>query len=141
MPMIGLNFDKIVADKMKPVKAPLKINSNLTVTSLEKSGMDAPKGFTMLRFNFEFKLNYEPKTAEILVGGHVLYSEKDKEADAMLGEWKKSKKVNPDLVRNVINAAIIRSNIKALLMEQEIGLPPHIKFPIVAPKQGSSYIG
>lgn len=142
MPIAGLNFDKLVVEKKKPVKPPLKINSNLTVKDLKKAEIDTPKGEMVLRFDFEFKLEYQPNIADMTIGGHVLYSDKEKVAGGMLKEWKKSKKFNPEIVRNVLNAALIRSNIKALLLSQDVGLPPHIQFPMItSKKKGSNYLG
>lgn len=142
MPLIGLNFDKLFVEKKKKIEAPLKINSSMAVISVEKEDMQQPKGMEALRFNFEFKLDYQPKQAEMTLAGHVLYSEKEKEAEAMLAEWKKTKKFNPLVVQQVLNAALLRANIKALLLSQEVGLPPHINLPGIAQKQKSgSYIG
>ena len=142
--MVGLNFDKLLVDKKKPVKAPIKINSNLAIKDLKEDKMDVPKGQKMLRFDFEFTLDYQPDTADVVVAGHVLYSEEDKKAKVMLDDWKKSKKFDPEVVRNVLNAALLRANIKALLITQEVGLPPHLQFPSVAPNKGKgakSYTG
>ncbi|MBU2589189.1 MAG: hypothetical protein KKA65_01415 [Nanoarchaeota archaeon] len=137
MSIVGLGFDKLLVDKKRPVQAPLKINSNLVVTSLEKVEGKNP----LLKFNYEFKLNYDPKIAEVIVGGHVLYTDKEKILDNILKEWKKNKKVDPDLVKQIINVAIIRSNMKAIMLAEQVSLPPHIRFPVVAGKgKKSDYI-
>ena len=142
MPLVGLNFDKLLVDKKKPVKPPIKINSNLVIKDFKEDDMDAPKGMKMLRFDFEFVLNYDPKIAEVIVAGHVLYSEESRKADAMLKTWKKDKKFDPEIVGQVMNAALLRANIKALLITQEVGLPPHLQMPVVAKKKKkSSYTG
>lgn len=138
MPIVGLGFDKLSVDKKKPVQAPLKINSNLVVKNLDKVEGKQP----ILKFNFEFQLNYDPKIAEMVVGGHVLYSDKEKVLDNIFKDWKKNKKIEPELVQKIINVAIVRSNMKAIMLAEQVSLPPHIRFPIVAGKgKKSNYIG
>lgn len=36
MAIAGINFDKILVEKLKPIEAPLKINSNLSLTDITK---------------------------------------------------------------------------------------------------------
>ncbi len=137
MPVVGLGFDKLIADKKKPVKAPLKINSNLVVTDLVQG-----EEKSVLKFKYEFKLNYDPDIAELVIGGHVLYTDKEKTLSNIMKEWKKNKKVDPEIVKKVINVAIVRSNMKAIILAEQVSLPPHIKFPTVAGKgKQSNYIG
>ncbi len=145
MPIMGLNFDKILVEKKKPLKPPVNVKSDLKVTEVTEADMDAPKGLMILRFNFAFQVDYIPDFAVIELNGHVLYSEEKKKASEILKSWKKNKKVlDRDLIGNVMNAALLRSNIKALLLSQEVGLPPHIQMPLLKPKSKtipSAYTG
>ncbi|HII15809.1 MAG TPA: hypothetical protein HA362_05870 [Nanoarchaeota archaeon] len=141
MPIAGLQFDKILVEKLKPLEAPLKINSNLSIKDVSKEDASV-KGNACVRFDFVFGLDYTPKQANVELKGHLLFMEKEKEVDSILAEWKKTKKVAPALLEQVLNAVLVKCNIKALLLSQELGLPPHIRMPTLANKSGASnYLG
>lgn len=131
MTVAGINFDKILVEKFKKIEAPLKINSGLSLSDVSKE-KDDEKGMARLRFDFDFGLDYSPKQAVIQIKGHVLIKEKEKEVDTILATWKKTKKVSPALAEQVLNVILVKANIKALLLSQEFGLPPHIKMPTLA---------
>ncbi|MEK6864373.1 MAG: hypothetical protein AABX27_03720 [Nanoarchaeota archaeon] len=136
MAIAGINFDKILVEKLKPIEAPLKINSNLSLTDITKE-KDTEKGSALLRFDFVFNLDYSPKQAVVEIKGHIFLRDKEKQVDDIISTWKKTKKVSPALAEQVVNVALLKSNIKALILSQEFGLPPHIKFPTVASRPGN----
>ncbi|MDI6737781.1 MAG: hypothetical protein QME12_04675 [Nanoarchaeota archaeon] len=131
MAIAGINFDKILVEKLKKIEAPLKINSNLSLKDLSKE-KDSEKGMALLRFDFIFGLDYAPKQAVLEIKGHVLVKDKEKEVDDVLSVWKKTKKVSPALAEQVLNVILMKCNIKALLLSQEFSLPSHIKLPTIA---------
>lgn len=133
MPIAGIQFDKILAEKLKPLEPPLKINSSMAILDVSKEDATS-KGNAYLKFVFEFKLDYSPKQADVVLKGHVLYMDTEKEVDKVLSGWKKTKKIEPELMRQVLNVALMRANIKALLITQEVGLPPHIQIPTIGNK-------
>ena len=70
------------------------------------------------------------------------HKDKEKEVDNILATWKKTKKIEPALLGQVLNAVLIKCNIKALLLSQEMGLPPHLRMPTLASKGNTSnYLG
>ena len=52
-------------------------------------------------------------------------------------EWKKTKKFNPEISKDVLNHIFVRCNIKALTFEQEVNIPPHIVLPRLTPVAAS----
>lgn len=145
MPIMGLNFDRMLVEKKQALKAPVNTESDLKILDVEKVDMDVPKGLNVLRFNFLFKVNYTPGFGGIELAGHILYSEEKSKASELLKSWKKNKKVlDRELIGRIMNVILLKSNIKALLLSQEVGLPPHIQMPVIRPKQKrnpSSYTG
>ncbi|MDD4877492.1 MAG: hypothetical protein PHO02_00465 [Candidatus Nanoarchaeia archaeon] len=139
MAIAGINFDKILVEKLKKIEAPLKINSNISLSDVTKE-KDSEKGMALLRFDFVFGLDYAVKQAVIEIKGHVLVKDKEKEIDDILSVWKKTKKISPALAERVLNVILLKCNIKALLLSQEFNLPPHIQFPTLANKP-SKYHG
>ncbi|MFH1637713.1 MAG: hypothetical protein ABIB71_04795 [Candidatus Woesearchaeota archaeon] len=132
MPIIGINFDKLYVEKKGEIKPPLSINTNVNVTEMKKEDLSfSSKDSQVLRLDFEFKLEYKPDVAAMSIGGHIHFLENNKDIDSMLKEWKKEKKLKKEFAREILNSVLIKSNIKALLLSQEVNLPPHIRLPVL----------
>jgi len=133
MPILGLNFDAVHAEKKKELSPPLKINTSVEIVSVSKEdSFFSNKDESVLKFNFEFSLVFDPKdVAELVLKGHIHYLGKSKDNDKVLSTWKKDKKFPPELTRQLVNMILMKANIKALIVGQEVGLPPHIRMPLI----------
>ena len=58
-------------------------------------------------------------------------------------KWSKEKNVPVDIKTLILNTVVLKASIKALQLEQEINLPPHMPFPSVRPAKNKKddYIG
>lgn len=130
MALVGFNLGKISVEKKNPISGQVNIKTNLRISDIseEKSKMDLGKDSIILRFDFEFSIEYEPKVATIKFEGHVLDLIEEKEGKNILKEWK-TKKIDEDLRLRVSNVIWTKCNVKAFLLEEEIGLPIHIPLP------------
>ncbi len=130
MALVGFNLTKISVEKKNPISGQVNIKTNLRISDIteEKSKVELGKENTILRFDFEFTIEYEPKVASIKFEGHILELQEDKEAKIILKEWK-TKTIDEDLRLRVSNVIWTKCNVKAFLLEEEIGLPIHIPLP------------
>ena len=130
MSIVGFNFSKIVAERKEMGKGNINIKNNVVVKEVKERdlalGTDKQKA---LQFLFEFSSKYEPNVANILLEGDVLLIEDSKRSKEILDEWKKSKKVNREVMGAVLNTVLNRCNIQALILSQDINLPPPIPLP------------
>jgi len=135
MPIIGFNFDKFLVEKKKELEPPIKVDSGMKIVDVKKEEIKvAGKKEDLLRFDYEFTVSYSPKQAEVLIEGHLLFADDAKKVDEVFNSWKKNNKFDPELTQLVMNNVLMRCNIKTLLLTQEVGLPPHIRLPMI--KQG-----
>ncbi len=140
MPIIASNFDKFVAERKKPLEPPVKVDSGVKIIDIKKEELNVGgKSESVLKIDYDFTVKYDPKQAEIVIEGHLLYAENSKKIEEILKNWKKTKKFDPDVAQLIMNNILIKCNIKALLLSQEIGLPPHIRLPMVqkGPSKGA----
>ena len=131
MPIVGFNFEKIIIEKKNKITERLNIKNDLVIVGLESEKLNLSKSEDILKFNFKFSVNYEPKVGEILLEGNVLYMDEESKTKEILAGWKKDKKVPKDLAPKLLNTILAKCNIKALTLTQEVNLPPHIKLPIL----------
>jgi len=147
MPIISFTFDRIDVSKKKALEAPLKVNTSIKIKDLkeEEIVLGSGKKDSILKFFFEYLVDYQPSQASVVLEGNIVYTAKKEEVESIMKEWKKTKKFPPSITKDVLNNIFMRCNIKALTFEQEINLPPHILMPRLqtAPKKNKAedYIG
>jgi hypothetical protein len=144
MPFIGFNFDKITAERNKDeIKGDINVKHNLNIRDLKEEEINLEKKQGVLKFIFEFVLNYEPDIGSIKIGGHLLFLESPKKIKEMVQEWKKDKKISPEIMQSLFNTILAKANIKALQLSQDINLPPHLPMPrlLQQKKNTNEYIG
>ncbi|MBS3170362.1 hypothetical protein J4223_01130 [Candidatus Woesearchaeota archaeon] len=143
MPIISFAFNKIIVEKKKAIEAPLKVKTSIKIIDLKEEEL---KKDLLLKFSFEYRVDYETEQANLILGGDLLFAGPRNELEKIFKEWKKTKKFSPEISKDVLNNIFIRCNVKALFFEQEANLPPHIVLPRLQPmavKKGKSedYIG
>jgi hypothetical protein len=129
MPIVGLNFDKIGAKKDNKITGKVQVKNNVDIRNVEQEKLSISSSDDILKISFEFKSTYEPEVGAIQLNGHVLYMDDPKKIDEIAKEWKKTKGLQKDISPMIINSILARCNIKALILSQDVNLPPHIRLP------------
>jgi hypothetical protein len=133
MKIIDLIFSKISSEVLKSnkeIKSNLNIKADLKTKDLEKIDIEGQKEKKILKLPFVFNVSYEPSFASINIEGNVVIGADKEEAEDIVKEWKKSKKVG----FNIINYLLSKCNVKALQLEDDLKLPYHISLPKLRPK-------
>lgn len=135
MTIVGLQFDKIVVDRMDAPKGKMSVKNNIVIKDLEKKDFSVgkTKQFVLL-FKFEYSADYEPKIAKITLNGTTTFVEQETKIDEIVKGWKKDKKIPKDIMTPLLNNILNRCNIEALILAREVGLPPPIQLPKVTVK-------
>ena len=143
MPIVGFNFTYISSEKNKQIEGQIQIKSKVNITSIKEEKLPTGKTKTDgLRFDFTFKLDYEPKIGNINLKGFIYYMDDPKILKHTLNEWKKKKTISKEVTEQIINTILYRASIKAISLAEDINLPPHIRMPIVAANVNpKDYIG
>ncbi len=132
MGVIGLAINKIVVERIAPVIGKINISNNATIKEIEKTELNVgTKKQDALRFLFEFKSNYEPNLAYVLLSGDVIWVDKQEEIDGIKKQWDTSKKINPEVMTQILNSVLSKCSIEALVFSRELNLPSPIPIPRV----------
>lgn len=130
MPIISVNFNKINVERKDAPVGSISINNNVALKDVEK--IDLSAGATKqegLKFKFELSAKYEPKFAEMNILGDVIYLDASAKIKQILEGWGKNKNIPKDVFEQVMNVALTKSNIQALIISQIVNLPPPIQLP------------
>ena len=130
--IVGFSFTKLSAEKHEAAKGKIDINNNVSIKDIQESDFSLGKEKqNVVKFIFEFTSNYEPKVGTILFEGEILYLEDPKKIKEILSSWKKEKKVPQEMMAMLLNTILTKCNVQALILSQEINLPPPIPMPKV----------
>ena len=136
MAIISIKFNKINAENKGVPKGKINISNKISIKDVKEKviapGKSEQKG---LEFSFAFESKYEPKVGVINLGGIVFAILPKKATEDILTSWKKNKKVPKEVETGVLNAALTRCNIEALLISQRIAIPPPIPLPKLRAKK------
>ena len=143
--IVGFGFTKLSAEKKENAKGKIDINNNVSIKDVleENFALGKDRQQNIIKFLFEFTSKYEPNVGNILFEGELLYMEEPKKAKEILADWKKNKKLPKDLMAGLLNTILTKCNIQALILSQQVNLPPPIPLPKVqinAPAD-KNYIG
>ncbi len=129
MRVIGFNFKKMNIEKFKENPGNLKFNNKIDISSIEPLKSDFLKiKDDLLKIDYIYSVSYEPEIAKLELNGEILISVEPKMAKEILKDWK-DKQTSEEFRVFLFNVILRKSNIKALQMEDDLGLPPHIPMP------------
>lgn len=126
MRLAGFNFTKIQAERLKDKAESIKFNTKIDLSSVEPVKSDLLiKKEEIIKVNFVYHLSYEPDFAKIELSGHVVLVVDPKLAKEVLNDFK-SKDTSEEFRIFVLNVILKKANLKALQLEEELGIPIHL---------------
>ncbi|MEK6827697.1 MAG: hypothetical protein AABX99_04405 [Nanoarchaeota archaeon] len=132
MRLVGFNFNKISIEKFKELGGELKFNTKIDISSISPLKSDLIKiKDEPIKIDFVYSILYEPEFAKLELAGTIILSVEPKIAREVLRGWK-DKELNEDFRLFIFNIILRKANIKALSLEEELNLPPHIPLPTLS---------
>ena len=135
MRLVTFNFKKINIEKFLDSFKGVKINTKINISKIEVVKSEAlTKKEGLIKVNFSYNINYDPDVAKIDLKGKVLLVTTNEQAKEIEEMWKKQK-MTEDFRILLFNIILRKSNIKALELEEQLGLPLHIPLPTLKKQQ------
>ena len=132
MKIVGFNLHKITVERKEKIEGELKIDQNIDIKEIAKEDISISKD-EALKIKFAFSVNYSNDFAKLEFEGYLITLPEKEELKQILKEWK-DKKIPPEIRMPLFNFIMSKCNIKALNLEDEMGLPLHIPMPRIAPQ-------
>jgi hypothetical protein len=140
MQVIGFNLKKISAEKKKAPEGKIEVKSNVDIKEVAKEKVELFKDSDAIKFDFVFSVDYAPNAASIIFEGIVLITTDKAQASEIMKKWK-TKKIPEEVRVPIFNLILAKCNLKALQLEDELGLPMHVPLPRVQlPKNDQGYV-
>jgi len=133
MRLTGFNFNKISIERFSDDISKLKINTKIDISKIDKF---LPPNFDkeLLKADFTYVLDYSLDFAKIEFKGSVIFQVEENEMVEVLDNWKK-KKLEEGFQRVLFNTILRKTNVKALELEEDLGLPFHMVMPSLKKKE------
>jgi hypothetical protein len=126
--IINSKFLEIEATRNPEFSGKLKLKTNVQINLLEK----AKDSKEMLKTVYTFEIDYG-ELGKVKVKGELFLLSDAKTVKTVLKN-KESKEYNTPEYIEITNLLIQRASIKAFELEEELGLPIHIKLPSLSVK-------
>ncbi|MGC9309229.1 MAG: hypothetical protein ACP5D2_00855 [Candidatus Nanoarchaeia archaeon] len=128
----GFQLNKISAEKNSNFKGKLEIDSNINLKNIEKYKPDIAKQDS-LKIEFSFKIDYK-ELGNINLEGSLFLILDNKTMKEILQGWEKNN-IPQELHITLLNIIVQKSSLRAFELEEELGLPLHIRLPRLQPQQ------
>ena len=140
MKIIGFSVEEIHAKKSADIPR-ASINTDVVFTDVDKAKLDVLKDSECLKISFKFTVVYKDPNSkdtesknQIRFEGSLLLALSKDDSKEFLKAWK-TKELPKDKVIPLYNYILKRCSVRALQLEEEVGLQPHIPFPQIRPNQ------
>lgn len=131
MRLLGFNLKKIEVERFSDSFKDLNINTNIHINSIKIIDSPIIKGKEeTIQVDFTYTISYEEKIAKIEIKGNIFISLETKTTKEVLKYWEENK-ISDHIKIPLFNFILKKSNVKALQLEDEVGLPFHIPFPLL----------
>lgn len=134
MKVIGFNIEEISGKKNHELKN-YTINTDITFNNVEKSKLDVLKDNEVIKVNFKFIVSYKDANDkstdlknEINISGSILLMVDKELSKEFLKLWK-NKQIPKDRIVTLYNFVLRKCSVRALQLEEDLNLQPHIPFP------------
>lgn len=123
--LVAFKYTKINVERNDESKGELKITPNINIQSIDKLKSESKQEILEIKFNFG--IDYS-SLGKIELAGKMLLSADSKTVKDALEGWK-NKKLDNNFNMIILNVIMQKASIKALQLEEEMNLPPHMQLP------------
>jgi hypothetical protein len=131
MTVIGFSLSRVLVERKESIKGKVEVKSKLHIKDMKKEDIKLVEGKDVLRFDFDYSINYQPDLAKVDMQGHLLLMVDPKQTKELLKGWEKNQQMPEEIKLNVYNTVFHKCNIKALELEEDLSLPPHLQLPYI----------
>ncbi len=132
MAIAGFNFSRILVERKSYPKEKVNISSNVNINDIKEVDVGiSSKGQKSLKFSFEFTVGYDSDIGSVSLMGELTYIDSEDKIKKILDGWNKDKRAPKEVMTEVLNTILARSNVEAIFLTREVNLPPPIPLPRV----------
>jgi hypothetical protein len=129
MKLIGSRITKITAQRNPNFEGELQIKTNIKIPSIEK----AKEQKDTVKISYEFEIDYG-NLGKVEISG-ILFIAADSKLTKDLIKFHTEQKFETPEQLAITNLILQKASVKAFELEEELGLPIHIRLPTLSTKK------
>jgi hypothetical protein len=133
MKIIGFSLSKISVERKEKLEGKLEIKQDIDIKEVEKDKIPISNE-EVFKIKFRFNVDYSKDLAKLELEGSVILLPEKQEGKFFSVSWK-DKQIPDEFKPMIFNFIMTKCNLKALTLEDEMGLPLHLPMPKLSPKK------
>ncbi|MFA5484656.1 MAG: hypothetical protein WC260_00155 [Candidatus Pacearchaeota archaeon] len=130
--LLASKITSILAQRDPTFNGKIELNQNIKIKKIEKFALEGSKKDS-LKVNYIYDIDYK-KLGKISIEGILYLDVEQKIMKEIIKDWKENKK-NEERQLEIINIIIQKASIKAIELEDQLGLPIHFRLPFLKRKK------
>ena len=127
MRIIGFNLTKILAERQEEDGQGIRVDQNIDIKDIKEEKIPITNNKT-LKIKFTLTVTYSKDFGKIEFEGSIMTLPDEGEFKSIMDSWK-DKKIPENMKFGIFNFIMNKCNVKALHLEDEMGMPLHIPMP------------
>ena len=127
--IVGSKFMKISSERDPDFSGKLSMKTNIKIKDISR----IKEVKDTLKISYEFEVDYG-ELGGVEIEGAIFVSSSPKTMKILQKLWKDKKFEGPEHIQ-IMNIIIQKASIRAFELEEELGLPIHIRLPMLSPKK------
>lgn len=122
--LAAVNFYKVSAERNPNFKEQVSVKPTINISNIEEY---KPSKNDACKVDFNFGISYGD-LGKVELSGAIFLTMDSKTLKETLKSWK-DKKVDNETNLLILNIIMQKASLKALQLEEDLGLPPHVSLP------------
>ena len=127
MRIIGFNLTKILAERQEEDGQGIRVDQNIDIKDIKEEKIPITNN-KALKIKFTLTVTYSKDFGKIEFEGSIMTLPDEGEFKSIMDSWK-DKKIPENMRLGIFNFIMVKCNIKALYLEDEMGMPLHVPMP------------
>ena len=127
MRIIGFNLTKILAERQEEDGQDIRVDQNIDIKDIKEEKIPITNN-KALKIKFTLTVTYSKDFGKIEFEGSIMTLPDEGEFKSIMDSWK-DKKIPENMRLGIFNFIMVKCNVKALYLEDEMGMPLHVPMP------------
>ena len=127
MRIIGFNLTKIFAERQEEDGKGIRVDQNIDIKDIKEEKIPITNN-KALKIKFTLTVTYSKDFGKIELEGSIMTLPDEEEFKSIMDSWK-DKKIPENMRLGIFNFIMVKCNVKALYLEDEMGMPLHVPMP------------
>ena len=127
MRIIGFNLTKILAERQEEDGQGIRVDQNIDIKDIKEEKIPITNN-KALKIKFALTVTYSKDFGKIEFEGSIMTLPDEGEFKSIMDSWK-DKKIPENMRLGIFNFIMVKCNVKALYLEDEMGMPLHVPMP------------